>query len=195
MQYHENNLYHIYNRGNNKQQIFFSSDNFIFFLHKVIRYIKPCCDILAYSLMPNHFRFLIHADLRTIQTKKKGNAERNVLSEGLRNLLSSYAQAINKQNKTTGSLFQQNTKSRCIIDSGINYGSMAFHYIHQGAYRAGFVDRMEDWEYSSFKDYAGLRNGSLCNKALAFDLLNLGRETFYEDSYTLIDDNLICNIL
>src|SRR5829696_1463914 len=122
MEFHENELYHIYNRGNNKQRIFFHPENYIYFLYKVRYYIKPTCDILAYTLMPNHFHFVVHADSRTIQTKKKGNYDINILSEGLRNLLSSYTQAINKQNKTTGSLFQQNTKAKCLNDGNIHYG-------------------------------------------------------------------------
>ena len=99
MEFHENKLYHIFNRGNNRQQIFFRPDNYLFFLKKVRYYIRQWCDIFAYSLMPNHFHFLISADFRTIQTKTKSNQEKNVLSEGFKNLLSSYSQAINKQNR------------------------------------------------------------------------------------------------
>jgi REP-associated tyrosine transposase len=162
-------------------------------LHKVRFYIKPWCDILNYTLMPNHFHFTIYSDIRTIATKKKGNQVRNVLSEGFRNLLSSYSQAINKQNKTTGSLFQQNTKSK-YLDESINYASIAFHYVHQNALNAGLVSKMEEWEYSSFRDYIGFRNGTLCNKKLAFELLDLNEETFYKDSYAVIDKGLIKKI-
>ena len=116
---------------------------------------------------------------------------KNVLSEGIRVLLSSYTQAINKQNRTTGSLFQQNTKAQPIIKGSRNYDITVFHYIHQNAYRANLVKRMEDWEYSSFPDYCGKRNGTLCNKELAINLLGLDLKTFYEDSYRQIGiDNI-----
>ena len=193
MEFHENQLYHIYNRGNNKQRIFFCPDNYIYFLQKVRLHIKPNCDILAYSLMPNHFHFIVNADFRTIQTKKKAGQERNVLSEGIRNLLSSYTQAINKQQRKTGSLFQQNTKSKCLDDSDVNYAPVAFHYVHQNAFKAGLVDRIEDWPYSSFRDY-GIRAGTLCNKRLAFELLGLSENTFYEDSYAMINHDFITKI-
>jgi len=38
-----------------------------------------------------------------------------------------------------------------------NYPFIAFNYIHQNPLHHKIADRLEDWEYSSFKDYAGLR--------------------------------------
>ena len=195
MEFFKNELYHIYNRGNNRQRIFFKPDNYIFFLKKVRRYILPYCDILSYSLMPNHFHFLIHSDERTIATKTIRTEAKNVLSEGIRVLLSSYTQAINKQNQFSGSLFQQNTKAKPIVKGGRNYDLTVFHYIHQNPYRANLVARMEDWEYSSFVDYCGKRNGNLCNKELTIKLLGLNMTTFYEDSYKQIGYDDINNIL
>ncbi len=52
--------------------------------------------------MPNHFHFLIAADNRLIQAKNIGGTEKNLLSEGVKNLLGSFALAINKQDDTTG---------------------------------------------------------------------------------------------
>jgi putative transposase len=187
MEFFKNELYHIYNRGNNQQKIFFKPDNYIFFLKKVSRFIIPYCDILAYSLMPNHFHFLVHSNETTIGKKEFRGQERNV-SEGIRLLLSSYSQAINKQNGSSGSLFQQNTKASPIVKGSTNYDLTVFHYIHQNAYRANLVKKMEEWEFSSFVDYCGKRNGTLCNKELAIKLLALNMKTFYEDSYKAIGD-------
>lgn len=194
MQFFENELFHIYNRGNNRQRIFFSPENYSFFLRKVRKYILPWCDILSWSLMPNHFHFLIHADQRTIQTKRIGNCHRNVLSEGFKTLLSSYAQAINNQNKTTGSLFQQNTNAKQISAGSNLYGKTCFHYIHQNAMKANLVKKMEDWNYCSFQDYCGLSSETLINKELAVQLLDLNMATFYNDSYQFIDHDQLSNI-
>ena len=114
MEFFADELYHIYNRGNNKQKIFFKPANYVFFLKKVRNFLISHCDILAYCLMPNHFHLLINADNRTIGTRLIANQQKNVLSEAVRILLSSYTLAINKQNETTGSLFQQNTKAKCL---------------------------------------------------------------------------------
>ena len=35
MHFENGEVYHIYNRGNNKQTIFFNEDNYLFFLQKV----------------------------------------------------------------------------------------------------------------------------------------------------------------
>ena len=195
MEFLGNELYHIYNRGNNKQRIFFNPENYHFFLRKVRIYILPHCDILAFCFMPNHFHFLINADSRTVSTKIIAGKEKNILSEGIRNLLSSYTQAINKQNNTTGSLFQQNTKAKLISKGSNLYDLLCFHYIHQNPMKAKLIKKMEDWEYSSFKDYYGSRNGTLCNKQLAIQLLDINMKTFYDDSYRIINDDDLKNIL
>ena len=194
MEFSNNELYHIYNRGNNKQPIFFKPDNYLYFLQKVRKFILPNCDILAYCLMPNHFHFLISSDTRTVATKLIGGKYRNVLSEGIRNLLQTYSKAINEQNKSTGSLFQQNTKAKCLTKGANNYDYICMHYIHQNPMKAKLVKKMEAWEYSSFKDYCGFRNGTLCNKILAASLLGLNMKTFYNDSYKFISDDDINNL-
>lgn len=57
--------------------------------------------------------------------------------------------------------------------------------------KAKLVLKMEEWDYSSFKDYAGLRNGTLCNKELAFSLLGIEKNRFYEDSYKIINEDAV----
>lgn len=194
MEFFDNELYHIYNRGNNRQPIFFKPDNYIYFLEKVRKFILPHCDILAYCLMPNHFHFLISSDNRTIITKLIGDQNRNILSEGIRNLLQTYTKAINKQNNSTGSLFQQNTKAKCLSKSSNSYDYICMSYIHQNPMKAKLVKRMKDWDYSSFKDYCGFRNGTLCNKKLSVQLLDINMKIFYDDSYRLVDEDDINNL-
>ena len=194
MQFEVSNLYHIYNRGNNKQPIFFNRENYLYFLKKVQKYLHPVCDILSWCLMPNHFHFLIHANAHTIRQVKQSPLQINTFTEGVRLLLSTYTQGINKQNDSTGNLFQQKTKSKCITDGDNHYGYTAFQYIHQNPLKAGLVKKLEDWEFSSFPDYAGLRIGNLCNKELAISLLELKMETFLQDSYAELPDDLLQKI-
>jgi len=81
---------------------------------------------------------------------------------GFRLLESSYAKGINKQLDRTGNLFQQKTKAK-FTNEAKDYSPTAFHYIHQNPINAGLVKRPEDWKYSSYLDYARLRNGTLWN--------------------------------
>ncbi|MBK7939218.1 MAG: hypothetical protein IPJ82_20030 [Lewinellaceae bacterium] len=56
MLYQPSTMYHIYNQGNNRQQVFFNLDNYLFFLRKIRSHLLECTDILCYCLMPNHFQ-------------------------------------------------------------------------------------------------------------------------------------------
>ena len=173
----ENHIYHVYNRGNNRQPIFFSRENYLFFLKKVRKHLLPCCEILAYCLMPNHFHFLIKTDERTMAEVARSNRDIAItaFSKGLRTLLSSYTQAIQKQENISGSLFQQKTKHKQANSewSWEDYTLVCFRYILQNPVSAGIVAHPADWEFSSYRDLAGLRNGNLCNKALIHSELSL----------------------
>jgi REP element-mobilizing transposase RayT len=133
--------------------------------------------------MPNHFHFLIHANASSIVLIKDGGIDRQMFSQGIKQLLSAYAKGINKQEGRTGSLFQQKTKALPVTGPVCSYALTAFHYIHQNPLRAGLVDRLEDWEYSSVREYIDPGSSSLCNKELAAQLLDLRPGRFLEDSY------------
>ena len=118
-------------------------------------------------------------------------------------LLSSYSQAINKENNTTGSLFQQKTKAKLLTydqvhhfgpNSRPSYTVTCMHYIHQNAWLAGLVQKIEDWDYSSFPDYIGKRNGHLCNKELLYKLTGYDADHFHQDSYGATDAELLKGI-
>ena len=59
--------YHLFNRGNNKQNIFYKQKNYGYFLQKYADYMESYLDTLAYCLLPNHFHLLVKVkDLKTI---------------------------------------------------------------------------------------------------------------------------------
>ena len=145
--------------------------------------------------MPNHFHLMVYADDRVLNVKKQGGLELDMLTNEIRKLLSGYARIFNSRHQQSGSLFRQKTKIKCLSDSNIKYNLSqndyyfnCFHYIHQNPLVAFLVGKMEDWKYSSFKDYASLRNGTLCNKMLAAKFCSYEPKTFMETSYKIIDD-------
>ncbi len=69
MNLYANQLYHVYNQGNNRRLIFFSDENYQYFLWKMKMYITPFADIIAYCLMPNHFHWLIYVHRDLIERK------------------------------------------------------------------------------------------------------------------------------
>ncbi len=149
MNFEPNNIYHIYNQGNNRQKIFFSRDNYLFFLKKMRTHILPHADLLCYCLMPNHFHWMVYVrqegcfatssddskssddgqqaytflsdDPKKSSDKIGGHdyRKKQPLVQGIATLLSSYTRAINKQNQTTGSLFRQKTKAIPLIQEKI----------------------------------------------------------------------------
>ena len=68
-----------------------------------------------------------------------------------------------------------------------------FHYIHQNPYQAKLVNNLNKWKYSSYPDYYGYRNGTLCNKKLAMQLLNLSDMDFKEDTF-ILNEKIIKNL-
>lgn len=185
MGFEQGELYHIYNRGNNGQTIFFERENYLFFLKKVKKELTPLCDVLAYCLMPNHYHLLVRID-------EKEEADSLKFSRKLGTLQSSYTRAINKAQNRYGSLFQQRVKHKNLVE----YAHICFHYIHQNPVAAGLCSRLEDWEYSSFRDYIGLRDGMLPNREMAFRLVEIprGQTQFYKESSEGFNENVISEI-
>ena len=107
----------------------------------------------------------------------------------LRRTIFGPTKAINKRYHRSGSLFRGKTKVKdgwvegWITLNGPNkqyffqddndYARWCFQYIHNNPVKAKLVNHTTDWTYSSGQDYAGLRNGTLCNQELARKVLTL----------------------
>lgn len=142
------NYYHLYNRGVNRQPIFFIKDNWRFFIQKMRQYFLPdLLTILAYCLMPNHYHILVWIKAHGIGNKV------------MQPFGTSYVKAVNKQQKRVGPLYQGPFKARHVDSDG--YLAYVTRYIHLNPVRARLVDHPADWPYSSYNDYIGLRNGKL----------------------------------
>ena len=143
----QGSCYHVYNRGNNYQTIFFERESYLHFLRLVRRYvIAENILILAYCLMPNHYHFLVQCN---------GGS----LSEAMQLLSLAYTKGINNRFSRVGSLFQGRFKA-VLVDSD-EYLVHLVRYIHLNPVKAGLVKTALEWEFSSFSEYAGIRNGSL----------------------------------
>lgn len=183
MSYAPNQIYHIYNQGNNRQLIFFNEENYLYFLRKMRINLLPYADILAYCLMPNHFHILLHTNEKSceaayVKGTNRLHYSKQALSRQIGFLTSHYAKAINKQEGRTGSLFKTKTKAKICSSEGFQtidttrneHAVQCFNYIHQNPVKAQLVSKSTDWVYSSAPDYAGIRKGTLCNRALAKQL-------------------------
>jgi len=193
MHFNPGNLYHVYNRGNNGRHLYNTRDHYLYFLSKVQLYLKPRCDILGWCLLPGHFNLLVRATDLSCAPVPKSVIPSQHLTEGIRLLLSSYTKGLNKQRQTTGNLFQQKTRAKCI--EGHEDAVMTLRFLHQLPLRGGFVPKIEAYEFSSFPDFVQKRNGSLCDKKLAYELLHLQDARVYAGAYELLSEEEIKTIL
>ncbi len=189
MKFIANHLYHVYNQGNNREKIFQHEDDYLLFLKKFRQYVSPNCHVLAYCLMPNHFHFMIETTNWSVVKMPLGRIEITKVSNGFRKLLSEYAKEYNEKYGRTGALFRPKTKAKNLTESkDSNYPFICFHYIHQNPMQAKIVEKMENWRFSSFQDYIGLRKGTLCKQEIAYRYIDIYADTFYQDSYKVIDE-------
>lgn len=195
MNFEANCIYHIYNRGNQQQKIFFKSENYRFFLRKIRKELLPHCTLLAYCLMPNHFHFMVEipkgvdGEGVTHRMTHSHPISMHPLSKAIAVLLRSYTRAIQKQEDFTGSLFQQKTKAVEILTE--RQILICTNYIHRNPIKACLVNRMEDWEFSSFQAHCDLSDGNLCNKARLKELLQLKEDDdFYKYSYETLPEEI-----
>jgi len=165
--------------------------------------------------MPNHFHWLVRARSEVEILRMREEIHRMTQSHPMNQsdlnnaigvLLRSYTRAVQKQEGFTGSLFQQKTKAKEVLsfDNSIvsaHHNSFhddfftCFNYVHQNPWKAGLVKRLEEWEFSSFRDYAGFRNGTLCNQKMGFDLLRIKtRKEFLKVSYEVINEEMLYRI-
>jgi putative transposase len=142
------NYYHLYNRGVNRQPIFFQDKNWGFFVKRLRKYCQPdLVDIIAYCLMPNHYHLLVYLKADELS------------EEVMQPLGVSYTKAINRQQKRVGPLFQGPFKAKHVDQE--NYLLHLSRYIYLNPVEAGLVKSPAEWPYSSYRDYIGLRNGTL----------------------------------
>ena len=192
----QNECYHIYNRGNNKQPIFFNDGNYIFFIKKIREQLTTYAEIICYCLMPNHFHIIIQANEKSVTERMSfGGKPMQEFAYRVGILLSSYSQAVNKQNNTTGSLFQQKTKAKILSEQiegkQESYLENCFFYVHNNPVEAGLINNLKEWHWSSYLDYIDARKGTLCNKQLFFELTGLTKSDIINRLDFTTDEGLL----
>jgi putative transposase len=104
-------------------------------------------DILAYCLMPNHYHLMVRL--------KVDELGRQVMQPwGV-----AYTKAVNRQQGRVGPVFQG--PFQAIEVSRDEYLMHLSRYIHLNPIDAGLVATPEAWAFSSYRDYIGLRQGTL----------------------------------
>lgn len=178
----EKEIYHIYNRGTNKENIFHDKQDYRAFLYRLglalgikaeilnkdeitrspksrVRITKSPADLFklhAFCLMPNHFHLLI---------EQKSDVSISLL---IQKICTSFSMYINKKYKRVGHLFQGNFKS-VPIESNPQF-MWTTSYIHMNPVKSGLVAKPENYNWSSYNDYAYNRNLPIIDKDFILDI-------------------------
>lgn len=186
--------YHIFNRGSNRQNLFYSPKNYTYFLKLLGQYLTGYVDFLGYCLLPNHFHLVLRTydELITenvftkkelINAKNRQLVDLNLSNEDIvgrlvvrqfRRMFVSYSMAINKQENRLGNLFDPKYKRLEITNE--DYLKYAIFYIHYNPEKHGLVEDFRNYQYSSFSSLLDEKETKL-NRELAFEIFG-GKDAF-----------------
>ncbi len=149
----ETGIYHVMLRGIDKRNIFLKDSDY----EKFIEYIKKVKEktefmVYAYCLMTNHVHMLLKTE--TVE-----------IGDIIRRITVGYAQYHNIKNGRTGHLFQNRFKSEPVNTD--EYFLVVLRYIHQNPIKAGMVEKIEDYKWSSYNAY--ITKDPLINSTFALD--------------------------
>lgn len=150
-------FYHIYNRGNNKEDLFLQPENYFHFLKLIKTHLVEIADIYAYCLLKNHFHLVIKIKSKTDLPEKYHSG--NKLSQPFSNLFNAYTKAINKWYDREGSLFRVRFKRERISD--LNYLRNAIIYVHLNPVKHSFTKDYNTYLHSSFQSLISSKETSL----------------------------------
>jgi putative transposase len=131
--------YHVLNRGNNRQQIFFKDGDYEAFLSVLaVALSRFDVELLCWCLMPNHWHLVL-------RPRRRGN-----LSAFMRWLTHTHVLRHHEHYRDqTGHLYQGRFKSFPVEND--TYFLVLGRYVEANALRANLVDRAEDWKWSSLR--------------------------------------------
>lgn len=131
--------YHITSRGNNRSTLFYDDEDRMKYL-TVLEETKNRCHfhLHSYCLMSNH----THHQIETTDTSP-------TIIMSLLN--TKYAKYFNKKYSQTGHVFEKRYNAE-ILDS-LDYEFDVSKYIHRNPLKAGIVDELEDYPWSSYHAY------------------------------------------
>ncbi len=192
--------YHIYNRGNNRENLFHGPRHYRYFLQLYAKYITPVADTFAYCLLPNHFHFGLRTRTEEEQEvffDRNRDLESDPLfmlrhpSRAFNNFFIAYARSFNNETKRTGALFESPFE-RTLVDNQ-QYLLRLITYIHHNPQTHGFVNDFRDWPWTSYG--AMLSSGATkIERDEVLDWFN-GRSHFTDAHATEQDEKTIAPLL
>ncbi|TRX38542.1 transposase [Flavobacterium sp. ZT3R18] len=177
--------YHVYNRGNNKENVFIEENNYNYFLEKMKKYLLPIADVYAYCLLKNHF----HIVLRIKDKEELPEKLKEKVHLPFSNLFNSYAKSINTAYNRTGSLFQEHLQRNRIEND--EYLKQLIVYVHLNPVKHKFTKSFETYLHSSYRSFMSNKETSIDRGFILGLFGGLENFKFYHDERRLVYDGII----
>ncbi|WP_268848700.1 transposase [Flavobacterium aestivum] len=177
--------YHIYNRGNNKENVFVEERNYRFFLEKMKKYLLPIADVYAYCLLKNHF----HIVLRIKDKMELSDNLKEKVHLPFSNFFNSYAKSINKAYNRTGSLFQEHLQRNRIENE--EYLKQLIVYVHLNPVKHNFTKSFDTYLHSSYRSFMSDKETSIDRDFILELFGGLENFKFYHDEKRLVYEGVI----
>lgn len=194
----EENYYHVFSRGNYKSTVFFTSRDYQRFLEKLKIYKdKFKVEVVAYSLLPNHFHLLLYP--------RSGEGLGNLM----KSLLSSHSHYLSVRRSLQGHLFQAPFKAKLVADEAsflqlfryialqpIKEKIVSVGFIRKGESRdlkrnKKIIQALREFPWGSYREYLNPSKNDLISKDAVRALLKSKRElTNFVESKVTLDDIL-----
>jgi len=189
-------IYHIYNRGDNKEIIFRDEQDYRAFLYRLglglginkknlneceitmspksrirIKSLKPeNFKLHSFCLMPNHFHLLIE------------QCDDESISKLLARVFTSFSKYLNLKHKRVGHVFQDQFKSTQIESN--SQLMLISSYIHMNPIKDHIATKPENYMWSSYKDFLIDRKNPIINKHFLIEIFN-GKNSFIKENIRL----------
>jgi putative transposase len=151
-------IYHVINRGNNRQDVFHQPEDFRAFLQALadVKTRKPY-DLYGYCLLNNHFHLLLRPTGASI-------------SRIVQSLLVSHTQRYHKHYRSCGHVWQGRFKSPVIQND--EHLLTVLRYIEANPLRAAIVTRAGEYPWSSFRVHGLGEVDELIDPLITYDELS-----------------------
>lgn len=147
-------IFHIYNRGVAKAEIFLEDFDCVVYFNSLKRVLGDChFNLFFYCLMPNHIHLCVG---------QKGEATTSNFVHRLHTIYSLY---FNKNYDRVGPLFQGRFK-QSVVETEEDFFYVG-KYIHLNPVRAGLALYPEDYKWSSCYEY--IKGGGICDKSIVIN--------------------------
>ncbi|NLC39460.1 MAG: helix-turn-helix domain-containing protein [Clostridiaceae bacterium] len=154
-------VYHIFQRGNNKEYIFSEDKDKLSFLNLLEDHTKKeVFELLGYVIMNNHYHLIIR--LKEVP-----------MQHFMHSIMSKYARAYNKRSKRSGHVFEGRYNSIPVKDK--HHLQDLLRYVHQNPVRAGICEQVHDYCWSTDPFYRMPVDGGLIKTSLILDSLSENR--------------------